>query len=380
MKNRLNPIVMVAPYLPDSGSQGAAHKIESVLRILARSGRRIIFINSAHRRVGFASSTAAIRNIAGVRLIEITPFTLRWRLLGKLANILAMLPLARRIALLRPSLVWIYNSYAFEARFALLLERLAGCRIVLEIEDLPRARRRGLLNIKPMLDSRYFSIVQRRAALVTCVNQTIQANMSPTPTLPLPYIMSPFVRLNGREPFQTAPFTLGYFGHLSAEKGASIFSPLSTAIPSNWQILVSGRGPLAGELHACAARSEGRMKFFEDVPDEKLYELLTECDVAVNPHASIHSMGEGVFPFKVLEAVASGRLVISTALPPCGFDLQHNVMYFNGTLDGLCKALESAPEFLRRNLQGFHATVVRVRTMLSEEAVYARLKEMEVLP
>jgi glycosyltransferase involved in cell wall biosynthesis len=122
------------------------------------------------------------------------------------------------------------------------------------------------------------------------------------------------------------------------------------------------------------------MRFFEDVPDEKLYELLTECDVAVNPHASIQAMGEGVFPFKVLEAVASGRLVISTALPPCGFDLQHNVMYFNGTLDGLCKALESAPEFLRRNLQEFHATVARVRAMLSEEAVYAKLKEMEVLP
>jgi glycosyltransferase involved in cell wall biosynthesis len=380
MKNRLNPIVMVAPYLPDSGSQGAAHKIESVLRILARSRRKIIFINSAHRRAGFAKSTVAVRNIAGVRVLEVTPFTLRWRLLGKLANILAMLPLARRIASLRPSLVWIYNSYAFEARFALLLERLAGCRIVLEIEDLPLARRRGPLNIKPTLDSHYFSIVRRRAALVTCVNQSIQQSLTPIPTLPLPYIMSPFIRLNGREPFQNAPYTMGYFGHLSAEKGASLFILLSGAIPSNWQILVSGRGPLAAELHACASRSEGRMQFFEDVPDEKLYELLTECDVAVNPHKSIQKMGEGVFPFKVLEAVASGRLVISTALPQCGFDLQHNVIYFDGTPDGLCKALKSAPEFLRSNLQEFHATIARVRATLSEDAVYAKLKQMEVLP
>jgi len=82
----------------------------------------------------------------------------------------------------------------------------------------------------------------------------------------------------------------------------------------------------------------------------------------------------------VLEAVASGRLLISTELPPCGFDLQHNVMYFNGTVEGLHKALDSAPEFLRRNLKGFHATVARVRTALSEEAIYNKLKKMEVLP
>jgi glycosyltransferase involved in cell wall biosynthesis len=380
MKNRSNPIVMVAPYLPESGSQGAAHKIESVLRILARSGRRIIFINSAHRHTGFALSTAAVRNIAGVRVLEITPFTWRWRPAGKLANILTALPLARRVAALRPSLVWIYNSYAFEARFALLLSKLAKCRIVLEMEDLPLARKRGLLNLKPLLDSRYLPIVQRRASLITCVNQSIQIGMGPVRTMPLPYIMSPFVKVNGRDPLQSAPFTVGYFGHLSVEKGASIFTSLHSALPSDWRITITGRGRLAEELHRCAARSGGRMKFFEDVPDEKLYELLTACDVAVNPHTSIESMGEGVFPFKVLEAVASGRLLISTELPPCGFDLQHNVMYFNGTVEGLHKALDSAPEFLRRNLKGFHATVARVRTALSEEAIYNKLKKMEVLP
>jgi len=377
--NQAGPIVMVAPYLPNSGSQAAAHKIEAVLRILSRSGRRIIFINSAHARTGFSRSSAAVRNIARVRVLEITPFTLRWRPAGKLANILAVLPLARRIARLRPSLVWIYNSYAFEARFALLLSRYAGCRIVLEMEDLPLARKRGILNLKPLLDSRYLSLLKRRATLVTCVNQSIQSSMSPSRTMALPYIMSPFVRFDDHEPFHRSPFTLGYFGHLGAEKGASILAPLCGALPPNWRMVVTGRGPLASALRSCAASSSG-MSFFEDVPYEKLYELLSQCDVTVNPHTSIQSMGEGVFPFKVLEAIASGRLVISTALPPCGFDLQHNVIFFDGTIDGLRQALDSAEEFLRQNLQGFRSTIARVREVLSESAIYAGLQQMEILP
>jgi len=371
---------MIAPYLPDSGSQGAAHKIESVLRILARSGKRILFLNSAHLRTEFAPSSAAIRNVAGVRLLQITPFTMPWRPAGKLANVLASRPLVRRIAALRPSLVWIYNSYAFEARFALLLSQAAGCRIVLEMEDLPRSRKRGLLNLKPMLDARYLRLLRRHAALITCVNQSVESSMRPAPTMPLPYIMSPSVNLNGGEPFQRAPFTLGYFGHLSAEKGASIFPSLSANLPVGWRLTITGRGPLAIQLHACAARSGGKMQFFENAPDEKLYELLSQCDVVVNPHSSIHAMGEGVFPFKVLEAVASGRLVISTELPPCGFDLTQNVMNFDGTVDGLRQALAAAPEFLRHNLAGFHATVRRVRAALSEDAIYAALKDMRVLP
>jgi glycosyltransferase involved in cell wall biosynthesis len=371
---------MIAPYLPDSGSQGATHKIESVLRILARSGRRILFLNSAHIRAEFAPSSAAIRNIAGVRLLQITPFTMPWRPAGKLANVLAMRSLVRRIAAIRPSLVWIYNSYAFEARFALMLSKTTDCRIVLEMEDLPRSRNRGRLNLKPILDAHYLQLLRRHATLITCVNQSVESSMSPARTMPLPYIMSPAVKLNGGEPFQGAPFTLGYFGHLSIEKGVSIFPSLSASLPANWRFTVTGRGPLAAELHACAARSGGRMQFIENAPDEKLYELLSQCDAVVNPHWSIRAMGEGVFPFKVLEAVAAGRLVISTELPPCGFDLTQNVMNFDGTVDGLLRSLAAAPEFRRRNLVGFEATVARVRSALSEDAIYATLRDMRVLP
>ena len=383
MRLRTNPIVMIAPYLPESvassGSLAAAHKIESVIRILARSGRRIIFINSAHLQNSFASSSASAQEIGGVRVVQVTPFTLKWRPIGKLLNILAARWLVRSIAALRPSLVWIYNSYAFEARSALLISRHTGCEMVLELEDLPRSRRRGLLNVKPFLDSFYLRMLENHATLITCVNSSIEARLNSDRTLLLPYIMSPSLRTDGKEPFGSAPYTLGYFGGLSKEKGASILPELCDALPANWRMVVTGRGNLAPALRAHAAKSGGRMLFCENVPDERLYELLDQCDVVVNPHTSIASMGQGVFPFKVLEAVASGRLVISTELPPCSFDLSKNVITFDGTLAGVRDALETAPAFLRGNRGGFNKTVDQIRSSLSENAIYAKLTDLGVL-
>jgi glycosyltransferase involved in cell wall biosynthesis len=237
-----------------------------------------------------------------------------------------------------------------------------------------------LLNLKPLLDSHYLRLLENRASLITCVNSSVQAALRSARTLVLPYIMSPFVKANGRQPFESQPYTLGYFGGLTREKGASILPELCGALPEQWKMVVTGRGELAPDLRHCAEHSAGRMQFFENVPDEKLFELLSECDVVVNPHTSIEAMGQGVFPFKVLEAIDSGRLVISTELPPCGFDLSENVITFDGTVSGLLRALECAPEFVSRHTLGLIATVEQIRSVLSEEAVYATLKGMEVLP
>jgi len=384
MRRHPNPIIVIAPYLPQSvpgpGSLAAAHKIESVVRILARSGRRIIFINSAHLQCKFAPTSASRQTIGGVKVAQVTPFTANRRPLGKALNILAASGLAKRIARLQPSLVWIYNSYAFEARMALLLSRRTGCKVVLQLEDLPKARRRGLLDLKPRLDSRYLHLLESRATLITCVNSSMQSTLKSAPTLLLPYIMSPFVNASGKQPFASQPYALGYFGGLTKEKGASILPEICSALPGQWRMIVTGRGDLAPALRRCAEQSAGRMQFFENAPDMKFFELLSECDVAVNPHTSIEAMRQGVFPFKVLEAIAAGRLVISTELPPCGFDLSKNVITFDGTVSGLLSALQGAPEFFGQHQPGSVATAVQVRSALSEEAVYATLKGMEVLP
>jgi hypothetical protein len=98
--------------------------------------------------------------------------------------------------------------------------------------------------------------------------------------------------------------------------------------------------------------------------------LMMRCDAIVNPHASIAAMGDGVFPFKVCEALASGALLISTPLPSIDISLDDAVLAFDGSGAGLVRALQDAPGFFARR----HAAIGATR-----EAICARFSEASVL-
>jgi len=105
----------------------------------------------------------------------------------------------------------------------------------------------------------------------------------------------------------------GYFGGLSVDKGAAFLLELineafSCDLPIRW--IVTGNGEFADSFKALSDANPNKFMFYGTVDHEKLIELIASVDVMVNPH--LHNTG--VFPFKVLEAVASGRLVISTPL------------------------------------------------------------------
>ncbi len=56
------------------------------------------------------------------------------------------------------------------------------------------------------------------------------------------------------------------------------------------------------------------MNYYGQVDDNRLINLMSSVDVILNPHLPMEDMNNGVFPFKIMEAVASKRLVISTSL------------------------------------------------------------------
>lgn len=382
----LGPIILVAPYSPGCdytlGSFAAAHKVESVLRILGQSGRKIILVDSAHTRTEFCGSTLLEATVAGVPVTLITPATLKWRPVGKLLNLCMADGLARSIAREKPSLIWIYNSYAFEAQIALTLERLTGAPIVLELEDMPRARRRGWADLKPRLDEIYLERLKKRVTLVTCVNENIASQLHEAAgrKIVLPYIVGRKIAAEfaGKAPFGEPPYTLGYFGGLSEEKGAGMLLRFLEQIPEEWKMAVTGRGALATEFHRCAERVPEKLRFVENASDDAMYSLMGECDAIVNPHTSIESMQQGVFPFKVLEALVSGRALISTELPPCGFDLRDSVAWFDGSPDGLRCALADAHEAFKRNQAAIRSTVREIHSQLAEPMIYHRLKTLGI--
>ena len=355
---------------------GAANKIRAVIRILARSGRRIILVDSSHNREGFGRARVDRKRLEHPgKVAVITLVTLPLRPLGKLVNFLCVGLTVRRLARMRPALVWVYNGYGFDARLGLELAARTGCKLVLELEDWPTARRRGF-HPKPLIDLLFFSRLLKHAQLVTCVNRRVEARAASAgaATMLLPgTLSSALLETNPRIPFRGTNFTLGYFGGLSKEKGADILLALAPTLPAGWNIIVTGSGPLRDRFVAAAARFE-RFSYHGALPQDEVVTLMRSCDAIVNPHRSITEMNDGVFPFKVFDAIAAERLLISTKVPDCGIPLD-GVLWFDGTETGLRAALESAPSWYGVQSAAIIGTAEKVRSNYSDAALYARLSE-----
>jgi glycosyltransferase involved in cell wall biosynthesis len=374
------PIIIAASFSPEgSGTNehlGAANKIRAVVRILARSGRRIILVDSSHNREAFRWTRVDRADLgASHKVALITINTFPFRPIGKLLNLLSVGLTARRLARENPALVWVYNGYAFDARLGMKLASKTGCALVLELEDWPTARRRGF-HPKPFIDLFFFSRLLERVELVTCVNSTVESRAAKAgaDTMLLPGTLAPALAAgNVPSPFSGREFTLGYFGALSAEKGVDILLALAQKLPAGWKVVVTGSGPLQEKFVAAASRFP-RFSYHGPMPQDRLVGLMQSCDAIVNPHKPITEMNDGVFPFKVFEAIASGRLLISTEVPDCGIPL-NGVLWFDGTESGLRAALESAPSWYNANKSGVSGTAEKIRANYSDATLYSRLSE-----
>ncbi len=340
-------VVMVVPYAPAQPSPdlGASKKIELVARLLHGLGYTVHLVDSSHPTLAFAgpiTGQPAALNEVPVSLWR--PHCLPSRKLGKLFNVLQAARFVKALRSLAPVFVWAYNSYSFEARAAMALKRITGARIVLELEDLPLARARGW-NPKPWLDQHYFPRLMAAANLVTFVNAVSLKRFETKNrrALLLPSLLQQsLVDAPQRPRFVQPVHRVGYFGGLTPEKGAGLLLDLVPRLGADWRLVVTGVGELSAAFLALQAQHPERLEFHGMVSHETVQSLMQACDVIVNPHTSISQMKDGVFPFKVCEALASGALLISTPLPSIDIDLSHAVLGFDGTLPGLQAALSGA--------------------------------------
>jgi glycosyltransferase involved in cell wall biosynthesis len=374
---KANTIVVVAPYSPIGSNAnpalGAAKKIASVIGALTALGSDVILVNSAHNKTRRSRLKHEQLEIsAGLTINVITPPTYASRPLGKALNVMQARSIAADIARGGASLLWIYNGYAFECRFALEFIGQTGCPLVIELEDMPFARKRPG-NIKPRLDDYYMKRVLPMASMVTCVNDVIPdtLHLARDKIYLLPGLVDrDLIEASaGRQPFSTPRFTAGYFGNLSAEKGADLVLRLSENLPPDWQLAVTGSGPLAPDFFRLAKRHPERLKFTANASGQELLANMFACDAIINPHAPISNMGDGVFPFKVIEALASGRLVISTPLPKCGIDLESSVLFVDHDVNSLSNALSEAGQFYNSRKSGIEATAREARRRFSQDAL-----------
>lgn len=379
LSSRDRVAILVAPYAPEMPllNLGASKKIQLIASLLSRLGFTVHHVDSSHPHERFCAPVMGqATHIEQTPVTLWRPFCLPSRKAGKLLNIYGSQPLFQRLAALKPDLVWVYNSYAFEARLGLYLQRVTGARLVFELEDLPLSRGRGL-NPKPFLDQHYFRPLLTKADLVTFVNAVLlqRHRQDVKAGLLFPSILQQALVEQVSPPrFEGQQHRVGYFGGLDVDKGVGTLLDLPPVMPAGWKLVVTGVGPLTPALQELALKHPQQVEFHGAVSHARVLELMSGCDVILNPHSSITGMHDGVFPFKVCEALASGALLVSTPLPSIDLDLDSCVLFFDGSAQGLANALGQAASHHARCLQAIADVRDHVRNQYGESQVLTQLQ------
>lgn len=330
--------LVIAPYCPapSSGliSLGAAAKIKCVLLGMGlRFEGRVTLINSGHQDEKLSGPRRVELNLVPGQssVCEVIPPTLPVRAVGKaLQALLAPLEACRFAADDSCRVLWLYNPYLFESVFGLTFKLLRpDTTVILEFEDSPDSRSRSLLgNFKILLDALAYRSIAATVDLWTVVNRQmpLPAQVSPARVRYLPILVdgAAVQAAAGAKP-EKGP-ALGYFGGLSSEKGADLVGDLIplTAGYCTWDIC--GTGPLASRFVRIAAAQAG-VTFHGALEEPEFRRVFSRVDAVLNFHKPLDSFSNGVFPYKVLEAVAWGKVVISTPLEGCPEEIRNTIRW-----------------------------------------------------
>jgi glycosyltransferase involved in cell wall biosynthesis len=309
----------------------AAHKkIFFLLDVIHSIGCKIVFINSAPDMVSRKEAQLTDLKLRdGICLPSLIPATYKNNNCGRLINIQQSKILIDLAADMfgKPDVIWCYNAYAFEMRSARYGKARYGSKVILEFEDWHFSRK-SYYDPKAILDWIFWRRAVSSIAYCFAVNEwlkKIMAKHNVSCDLLPGILMDEILQLKDTFPPFRRKNTLGtvrcgYFGGLSTEKGAGrILDLMQLSVDKKLCIewCVSGKGELESDFLKLSKKFPHSFKFFGLVSDSELSKLVGSVDVIINPHDEM----PGVFPFKVLESVASGRLVISTPLKlPCDFD------------------------------------------------------------
>ncbi|MEI8210430.1 MAG: glycosyltransferase, partial [Methylococcales bacterium] len=362
---------------------GASRKLETIFSILFKLDTNLVLVNSAHNEVMVTALSTQKVTIAGIELIEITLPTYNNRVRGKFKNLFAINQVLNEIKKIgQPDFIWLYNGYAFEMLFALKAKKTLKVPMILEFEDWHFSRGRGL-NPKPTIDYFFWRLAASTMAGAFVVNkllankmQGLAANVELLPGI-VPQVLADIASHSPAFKTATATVNIGFFSGLNAEKGADIVLQLAQQLPEGYVLHVTGTGALGQDFEQAATALKGKLCYYGRVDDKTLYQIIAKCDVMLNPHTSIEHMNNGVFPFKVIEAVASGRLLISTPVPSEGLnDALVGVQFVNHSVaDFLAAILVCRDHYMNNSLVIAEGASVANRNF-GELALLEKIKHM----
>jgi len=330
-----NGVLLIAPFCPANrgglAALGGAAKISAVIQGMRENDFDVLLINSGHQLEKVRGTSVRRSKHGRQNCIEVEPLTIRKRNIGKLLQcFLAPLIMVRIIYKWKPKYVWIYNPYLFEV-ICLCTGKLLKTNLVtiLELEDLPNSRqRKGTGIIKSFLDSLALKVALMIVNGVTVVQrQMCDAKGSRRLIWYLPVLLG-HIEIN---PATTqSPIRIGYFGGLEVEKGVDVLIDLIRATQASHQWIVCGSGSLKYKLEMTAREFSDRFTFLGCVDDQRFKAVYCQVNAIINLHKPIEAFSAGIFPYKLLEAVAHGKIVLSTPMLGCPDQVKDAIYWLEG--------------------------------------------------
>lgn len=135
-----------------------------------------------------------------------------------------------------------------------------------------------------------------------------------------------------------------YTGSLNRPRGIlRLLEAFRNISDESIRLRISGRGPEEKRVRE-AVVADSRIEYlgFLETEDQRL-QLVEGVDVLVNPHEITSPEARYLFPSKLSEYLASGRLVVSSLMPGMsGFPLEEMVLAKDDSIESLTEALVAA--------------------------------------
>lgn len=214
----------------------------------------------------------------------------------------------------QPNVVWTYNAYVFEMISSRYLSKKYNSYTILEFEDWHFSRG---VNIKSILDWFYWKKALNNIDFSFCVNEFLQNKMKKFRIRNefLPGTVDKNIIFKGEQkiPFRNKSKIIkcGYFGGLTKDKGADfLIKMINKSMDQNLSIkwYITGAGPYKDSIEKLSKDIPNFVEYLGVVSDSELAEIVSNTDILLNPHIKMN----GVFPFKIIEYAASGRLILSS--------------------------------------------------------------------
>jgi glycosyltransferase involved in cell wall biosynthesis len=313
-------------------SPGRARKIDQVLSHLSSLGLSLSGLNIASTIP--QNHDIPITNMCSSRVMPIRYIQLI------VSSIIFICSLTSRST---PRYLWLYNTRSAEGLVALiLLFFVPSLSLVIQLEDLAMARKANS-GLSGLLDLASTHLLQLKASHVFAVSPQVASSFSlltgrsVANIAVLPPALHPFLvnmAQNRRDPFQQDQISILYAGGYSIDKGVDILLDAFQSIHSQqFQLILVGSCPTS--LHSVYS-SNKRISFAGVLTNLDLFNLYTSVDIIVNPHRPVLNPGF-IFPFKLLEVLASGALPLTTPVPGYeDFEIPRECVFTNSSQLASC--------------------------------------------